>query len=137
MAHAVYGEGSDLAKTRAQKRLTELWEGEFEDMLSALQTHINPNQEDDPVQKATTYFQNNRHRMHYPQFRAQGYQIGSGTIESGCKRVIGARLKQAGMTWTLQGARQVIKACAMFLSDEWDDFCQHRQPLRRTYCRAA
>jgi hypothetical protein len=137
VTHAVYGEGSDLAKTWANKRLTELWEGEFDNVLSALQAHINPNQEDDPIQKAITYFQNNRHRMCYPQFRAQGYQIGSGTIESGCKRVIGARLKQAGMTWTLQGARQVIKARAMFLSNEWDDFCQHRQPLRRTYCRAA
>lgn len=137
VAHAVYGEGSDLAKAWANKRLSELWEGQVEKVLSAFQAHVNPNQEDDPVQKAITYFQNNRHRMRYPEFRAQGYQIGSGSIESGCKRVIGARLKQAGMIWTLQGARQVIKARAMFLSNEWDDFCQRRQPLRRTYCRAS
>lgn len=137
VAHAVYGEGSDLAEAWANKRLTELWEGQVEKVISACQAHVNPDQEDDPVQKAITYFQNNWHRMRYSEFRAQDYQIGSGTIESGCKRVIGARLKQAGMTWTLQGARQVIKARAMFLSDEWDDFCQQRQPLRRTYCRAA
>lgn len=137
VAHAVYGEGSDLAKAWANKRLTELWEGEVEKVLSACQAHVNPHQENGPVQKAITYFQNNRHRMRYPEFRAQGYQIGSGTIESGCKRVIGARLKQAGMIWTLQGARQIIKARAMFLSNEWDDFCQRRQPLRRSYSRAA
>ena len=29
-----------------------------------------------------------------------GYPIGSGTVESACKRVIAARLKQAGMRWT-------------------------------------
>jgi len=137
VAHAVYGEGSDLAQAWANNRLTELWEGEVEKVLSAFQPHVNPHQKEDPVQKAITYFQNNRHRMRYPQFRAQGYQIGSGTIESGCKRVIGARLKQAGMFWTCQGARQVIKARAMFLSNQWDDFCQRRQPLRRTYCRAS
>ena len=137
VAHAVYGEGSDLAKPWANKRLTELWEGEVDKVLSACQAHVNPNREDDPVQKAITYFQNNRQRMRYPEFRAQGYQVGSGTIESGCKRVIGARLKQAGMIWTLRGARQVIKARAMFLSNEWDEFCQRRSPLRRTYYRAA
>lgn len=137
VAHAAYGKGSDLAKAWANKRLTELWKGKIEKVLSAFQAHLNPDLEDDPAPKAITYFQNNRHRMRYPEFRAQGYQIGSGTIESGCKRVIGARLKQAGMIWTLQGARQVIKARAMFLSNEWDDFCRRRQPLRRTYSRAA
>lgn len=138
VAHAVYGEGSDAAQSWAQQRLTELWEGEFTKLLPALQALANPNQDDDPARKAQTYFENNRQRMRYPEFRAQGYQIGSGTIESGCKRVIGARLKQAGMTWTVAGARQVIKARAMFLSPgEWDDFCQRRQPLRRTYSRAA
>lgn len=137
VAHGVYGEGSDLAEAWANKRLTELWEGDFEAMLSAFRAHLNPTQKDDPVQKAITYFQNNRDRMRYPEFRAQGLQIGSGTIESGCKRVISARLKQAGMIWSLKGARQVIKARAMLLSNEWDDFCQQRQPLRRTYCRAA
>lgn len=137
VAHGAYGEGSDLAKAWANKQLTELWDGQFEEMLSALRAHINPNQDDDPAQKAITYFQNNQERMRYPEFRAQGYQIGSGTIESGCKRVIGARLKQAGMIWTLEGARQIIKARAMYLSGEWDDFCKQRPPPRRTYSRAA
>jgi len=136
VAHAVYGEGNDLAKAWAHKRLAELWEGRVEEVISACSIHVNPDHEDDPVQKAITYFQNNRHRMRYSEFRVQDYQIGSGTIESGCKRVIGARLKQAGMTWTVEGARQVIKARAMYFSGEWDDFCAQRPPPRRTYSRA-
>lgn len=137
VAHAAYGEGSDLAKAWANQRLTELWQGEFDKVLTAFRKRVKPGQNDDPAQKALTYFQNNEHRMRYPEFRAKGYQIGSGTIESGCKRVIGARLKQAGMIWSLQGARQVIKARAMFLSNEWDDFCQGRRLVRRTYRRAS
>jgi hypothetical protein len=136
-AHSLYGEGSDLAIAWAQTQLSALWEGQFDQLLPALRERVRPEMEEDPVQKALTYFENNRHRMRYPEFRARGYQIGSGTIESGCKRVIGARLKQAGMTWTTAGARQVIKARAMFFSDEWDDFCQQRQPPRRTYRRSA
>jgi len=135
VAHAAYGEGSQAAQEWAEARLDELWEGKLRHVLQALCTHLNSDLEEDPAQQAITYFKNNRHRMRYPEFRSQGYQIGSGTIESGCKRVIGARLKQAGMTWTLEGARQVIKARSMYLSDEWDAFCDQRQPPRRTYSR--
>lgn len=135
VAHAVYGEGSEAAQAWATVCLDALWEGHFEDVLQALHEHVDPDQEEDPARQALTYFQNNRHRMRYPEFRAQGYQIGSGTIESGCKRVIGARMKQAGMTWTTDGVRQVLKARAMYFSDEWDDFCRQRDPPRRTYTR--
>lgn len=80
-----------------------------------------------------TYFITHRHCLRYPEFRAHGYHIGSGTIGIGCKRVIGARLKQAGMTWTEEGVRQVIKARAMYLSHKWDTFCEQRSSLRRSY----
>ena len=133
VAHAAYGEGSDMAQEWAAARLDELWHGDFDDVLRAFRDHVTPEWDEDPARRAINYFQNNRHRMCYPAFRDQGYQIGSGTIESGCKRVIGARLKQAGMTWTGDGARQVIKARALHLSGQWDDFCSHRPPPRRTY----
>jgi hypothetical protein len=137
VAHAIYGEGSDLASLWAEKQLTALWKGSVDEVLDAIEPHADHQDKDDPARKAVVYFQNNRHRMRYPEFRKAGYQIGSGTIESGCKRIIGARLKQAGMTWTTEGARQVIKARAMFFSEEWDDFCEQRRPSRRTYRRAA
>jgi hypothetical protein len=135
VAHAVYGEGSNAAQEWAEARLDELWEGNLRHVLQALRAHLSSDLEEDPAQQTITYFKNNQHRMRYPEFRSRGYQIGSGTIESGCKRVIGARLKQAGMTWTLEGARQVIKARSMYLSNEWDAFCDQRQPPRRTYSR--
>jgi hypothetical protein len=47
--------------------------------------------------------------MRYPEYRARGLQIGSGSIESGCKHVIAARLRQAGMIWNREGARAVAK----------------------------
>lgn len=34
--------------------------------------------------------------------------VGSGVIEAGCKTVIGSRLKQSGMFWTVQGANAII-----------------------------
>jgi hypothetical protein len=137
VANTVYGEDSDLAQAWADRQLAELWQGKVDTVIAACRKHLDPSRPKDPARKAISYFHNNRHRMRYDQFRAHGYQIGSGTIESGCKRVIGRRLKQAGMTWNVPGARQVIKARAMLLSNEWDDFCQQRPPLRRTYARVA
>lgn len=67
------------------------------------------------------YFETNRERMRYAQFRAQGYPIGSGTVESACKRVIGARLKQAGMCWSKAGAQGVLSLRTALLSGRWDE----------------
>lgn len=134
VAHAVYGEGSDLAEAWAKRRLAELWDGDLRAVVAACRKYVNLTQ--DSARRAITYFFNNRHRMRYPEYRAQGYHIGSGTIESGCKRVIGARLKQAGMKWRVVGARQVIKARATHLSGEWDDFCDQRETPRRSYRRS-
>jgi len=48
------------------------------------------------IRSEAGYFDNNRDRMHYPEFRAQHLFIGSGVIEAGCKTIIGSRCKQSG-----------------------------------------
>jgi len=70
------------------------------------------------------YFANQVHRMDYPTYRARGWQIGSGPVESACKRVVGQRLKGAGMRWGEDGANGVCHLRALFLSDkgQWDAF---------------
>ncbi len=70
------------------------------------------------------YVANQVHRMDYPYYRAQGWQIGSGPGESACKRVVGQRLKGAGMRWGEEGAEAVCRLRALFLSElgQWDAF---------------
>jgi hypothetical protein len=46
--------------------------------------------------------------MRYPRFRRQHLFGGSGVIEASCRTVIGARLKQSGMSWTVQGANAIL-----------------------------
>jgi hypothetical protein len=74
----------------------------------------------EPVKKALSYFAHNRKRLRYDCFRAAGYQIGSGTMESGCKQLGLGRLKIAGAQWGHNGARLVAKARAAYLSGQWD-----------------
>ena len=68
------------------------------------------------------YFERNTDKMRYPEFRRQGLFVGSGVIEAGCKTVIGSRLKQSGMFWTVSGANQIIALRCCRLSGGFEDF---------------
>jgi hypothetical protein len=50
-----------------------------------------------------TYFTNNAERMKHAQYRAAGYLIGSGKVESGCKQIVTQRFKQLGANGWLKG----------------------------------
>jgi hypothetical protein len=96
-----------------------LWEGRLDEVIAACRQQVQSNRPYDPAQKAATYYSNNRHRMDYPTCCANGYMIGSGSMESGCKQIGLERLKIAGARWTPHGARRVAKARAAYLSGQW------------------
>ena len=76
------------------------------------------------LKEVVTYFTNQVHRMDYPTYRAKGWQIGSGQVESACKTVVGHRLKGAGMRWGEDGADAVCHLRALFRSEpgQWEGF---------------
>lgn len=119
VAKAVYQDKQQQKEWITQVQ-TALWEGKLDAVITACREHLNPQLEDDPAQKAVTYYSNNRHRMDYATYREQGYQIGSGSMESGCKQIGLARLKIAGARWRKDGVRLVAKARAAYLSGDWD-----------------
>jgi len=61
------------------------------------------------LQDEIKYFEENKDRMHYDRYRAMNLPIGSGTVESSCKNVIGGRMKQGGMTWSESGAAGMLQ----------------------------
>jgi len=70
------------------------------------------------------YFRNHEHKMDYPRYLANGWQIGSGPVESACKTVVGNRLKGGGMRWGDAGAKAICHLRALYLSERscWDSF---------------
>ena len=77
----------------------------------------------DLLQGQLKYFQDHRNKMHYDRYRQMKLPIGSGTIESACKNVIGGRMKQGGMTWSEQGANGMLQIRSSLESDRFlDDF---------------
>jgi len=75
------------------------------------------------LRKLIGYFENNRHRTDYPTYRRNGWDIGSGPTEAGCK-IIGERLKGSGMRWVEDGAATVAALRALYVSGSklWDGF---------------
>jgi hypothetical protein len=65
----------------------------------------------------TQYVRNNQHRMDYPTYIANGWEIGSGEIESACKSVINHRLGGPGMRWRLPGTTAVCQLRSLFRSE--------------------
>lgn len=108
---------------------TKLWNGDLEAVIQAFQRFTAHPKAGEEAQKAVTFFSNNGHRMNYPEYRAQGYHIGSGTIESGCKQIVTQRLKVAGAIWELDNAIKIVKARAALLSGQWETITARREYL--------
>jgi len=109
-----------------QKRLLD--KGKIEKLVGALRSieAANP-QMAKKIRTEADYFERNADRMCYPKFRRQHLFVGSGVIEAGCKTVIGARLKQSGMFWTVQGANAILALRCCHLNHRFEDYWEDRR----------
>ena len=63
-------------------------------------------------------FQRNGRRMQYQECHEEGYPTGSGTVESGCKQLVGMRMKGPGMRWSRPGAENMLALRTEYLIDK-------------------
>lgn len=111
-----------------RESLSELLrEGEIAQALEILRTHM-PDHDDDgkAAWEHFLYLGKRSHMMQYGQFREQALFVGSGVMEAACKNVVGKRLKQSGMRWTVAGANKIIALRCTFMSREFEDFWADR-----------
>lgn len=104
-----------------------LWEGEIETVLEQA-TGLLPK---DPRAKPEActqigYFEKNKEHMRYAQYRKEGMFIGSGVVEATCKHLVGHRLKQSGMEWTVRGANAILAARSVILSNRMEEYWENR-----------
>jgi hypothetical protein len=78
------------------------------------------------LRKELGYFQNNAPHMRYAEYRKNGFFVGSGVVEAGCRTVIGERLKQSGMRWSVRGANAIIALRCCIMSGRFEDFWASR-----------
>src|SRR5206468_10023585 len=109
-----------------QRRLLD--NGQIEKLVLELRSILSTNPEAaDKIRIEADYFENNAERMRYPKFRRQHLFVGSGVIEAGCKTVIGSRLKQSGMFWTVRGANAILALRCCHLNGRFEDYWDARR----------
>ncbi len=112
-------------------RLENLDYGDIDGICAAARTYPLEGAKKDELDKALHYFEANAPRMRYQWFRSRGLFVGSGVVEAGCKAVIGQRLKQSGMHWTVNGADSIITLRCAEASSQWEAICDHRHNQTR------
>ena len=106
---------------------TMLDEGGIEQLVTALQSIDSSSPElTEKIRKEAEYFKNHAERMRYPEFRRQHLFIGSGVIEAACKTVVGSRLKQSGMFWTVRGANAILALRCCHSNEQFEDYWERR-----------
>ncbi len=127
LGKVLYGPTSTEAKQWATARSEQLDDGDVEAVIASMK-RLRPRQLNvqETVRKAIDYFQTNKVRMRYARFRSEGLFVGSGVVEAGCKTVIGLRLKQSGMRWTVSHANAIIALRCCQLSGRWEEFWEQR-----------
>ena len=110
-----------------QRRLLD--KGKIEKLVVGLRSIVSTNPEVvEKIRTEAAYFERNAERMRYPKFRRQHLFVGSGVIEAGCKTVIGSRLKQSGMFWTVRGANAIIALRCCQLNNRFEDYWEAHRP---------
>ncbi len=109
-----------------QRRMLD--KGKIEKLVGALRSIHSANPEvREKIRTEADYFERNAERMRYPKFRRQHLFVGSGVIEAGCKTVIGSRLKQSGMFWTVRGANAIVALRCCHINGRFEDYWESRR----------
>ena len=130
VGQAVFGEQSPEGKEWVEERLDHLWEGEVQQVEAALEDlDLEQERGPDEVRQAPGYFEGNRTRMRYDEFRAEGYPIGSGTVESGINTVVHHRMKRPGRGWERSNGQAMLAGLSELHSGRFDQAWKATLPL--------
>lgn len=109
----------DLELRNEQLKLLkiQLSNGEVDKIIEKIKAYGSDQREvvAEQAESLLTYLTNNRDRMHYDQYRNQGYLIGSGAIESAVRSVAQQRCKLSGQRWS-NGLQPVLNLRALYCS---------------------
>lgn len=104
-----YPDDDSDAQRWYEKMSTHLFQGEIWKIIHDLKQH----------DISASYFETHQRRMQYLQFRADGFPIGSGGVESGIKQYK-QRLSGPGMRWSREGAERMLTIRTAVLTQQFD-----------------
>lgn len=129
----LYRPDSPIAAQRWYKTAeTTLFQGHADRIAHMLaQEAVGNSQRAQDLRTEAQFFENNKRRMQYLEFREEGYLLGSGPVESGAKQ-FKARFTGPGMRWSRAGLERLLPVRAAILSSQFDHLwpsLYHNSPL--------
>lgn len=141
-AKAVHPTDEAKRKGLAKRLENNLWEGKTRLLIRWLQRQckalgsVRANDPQDHPRRVLwenlTYMQRHADQMDYPTYRAKGWPIGSGVVESGVK-LFNKRVKGTEQFWNQSGVEAIMALRAMWLSqdDRWNHYWWYGRLLRQ------
>jgi hypothetical protein len=128
-ANTLLGETHSMRNSWMQDALRCLLEDELDHLLNHLTYQLAglSKRKQTILTKVINYLRNNRAYMHYQDYLAHGYPIGTGVIEGACRHLVKDRFERAGMRWSKAGAQVMLDLRAVYLNGDWDDFQRFRR----------
>jgi hypothetical protein len=128
LCRALFDRDSLRLKSYRDKWTGYLWNGQVEILIQEA-TALLPKDPGSKKEARTQigYFEKKKNHMQYEDYRNQHLFIGSGVVEAACKTLVGARLKQSGMEWTIRGANAVLALRSVVLSNRMEEYWEDRQ----------
>jgi hypothetical protein len=133
IGQAVSSTGTDLGASWLSELLHRLKHEGPLGVLAELQALREGHPQVEEVGERLTYLEKRVDQMQYPTYQAQGWPIGSGSVESAHKVVMQARLKGAGMHWQRTNVNPMLALRTAVCNDRWAEAWgalrnhQHRQ----------
>lgn len=137
---AVLGEGTPVFQAWLKDTLHELKHGQPQQVLTTLRDMqaeasapgAGGAATGATIQKSLAYLEKRQDHMHYAEFQARGYPIGSGSVESANKLVVEGRMKGAGMHWARSHVDPMVALRNVACNDRWAEaWPQITSELRR------
>ncbi len=130
-ANALLGETHPERTAWVEKHLLSILSGQAADVIQALEREAQNAAFSASQRKVldTTigYYRRNLPYMHYDQYLARGWPIGTGVVEGACGHLVKDRMEQSGMRWGQPGAQAVLDLRAVRVNDDWDDYQHFRR----------
>jgi hypothetical protein len=131
-ANALLGETHPQRLAWVRAYLEALVAGQTDAVITALAAEVQDptctGTQRQAVRRTVGYYQRHRPYMHYDDYLARGWPIGTGVVEGACGHLVKDRMEQSGMRWTQAGAQAVLDLRAVRINGHWEAYGQfHRQ----------
>lgn len=121
VGQALFGEGGSETGPWVEERLHLLKHQGPRAILAEFESLQQEHADLEVLRENLAYLAKREAQMDYPRFRAEGWPIGSGMVESGNKLVVEARLKGAGMHWRRENVNPLLGLRNIVCNDRWTE----------------